>query len=110
MLWGHSPHYVNTSPNSKVTHALLDRLRTLVDHEVDLEELRSAGESFEAEVTKAMGKQAELGAYVRRLEKRYDAAYTQTQTDEIPSSEDMVQELEDFLKSQRRQNGEQGEG
>jgi proteasome assembly chaperone (PAC2) family protein len=106
-IWGHSPHYVNSSPNPKVSYALLTKLLSLVDLGVDLEELRLAGDAFEAEVTKAIAKEADVSAYVRRLEQRYDAA---NEPDvEIPSPGDMVKELEEFLKSQRQQPGEGGE-
>ena len=97
-IWAHSPHYVNTSPNPKVSHALLQRLCTLVDIEVELEEMHKAGETFEAEVTKLISKQPEMKTYVQRLEQRYDAAHAPS--GEIPSPDAMVQELEEFLRSQ----------
>ena len=98
-LWGHSPHYVTVSPNPKVTYSLLARLRSLVDFEVDLEELRGAGEGYSTKVSQAIAKQADVMAYVRRLEQRYDEA--DVQSSEIPSPDAMVQELEDFLRSQQ---------
>ena len=97
-LWGHSPHYITTSPNPKVTHALLTKLRTLVELDVDPEELRAAGESFEKEATGALAKQADMAAYVRQLEGRFDSE--EQPTGEIPSSAAMVEELEHYLKSQ----------
>ncbi len=103
-IWGHCPHYVNTSPNPRVSYALLTKLRNLVDFEVDLEELRLAGEAFEAEVTKAIAADSDVSAYVRRLEERYDEAHAPTE--EIPSPEAMVRELEDFLRSQRQGSGD----
>ena len=102
-IWGHCPHYVSTSPNPRISHALLTRLRSLVDLDLDLEELRQAGEAFQQEVSKAIDKQSEVGAYVQRLEQRYDAA-NEPET-EVPSSEEMVKELEDFLRSQRQDPG-----
>ena len=99
-IWGHCPHYVNTSPNPKVSHALLVKLRSLVDIEVDMAELHLAGEAFEAEVSKAIAKESEVSTYVQRLEQRYDAA--NEPTGDIPSPDDMVEELEEFLKSQRQ--------
>jgi proteasome assembly chaperone (PAC2) family protein len=98
-LWGHSPHYVTVSPNPKVTYALLTRLRSLVNFDVDLEELRKAGEVYETEVSQAIAQQADVMTYVKRLEQRYDAA--DAQTSDIPSPDSMVQELEEFLRSQR---------
>ena len=98
-IWGHSPHYVTTTPNPMVSYSLLSRLRSLVEFDAELDELRKAGEAYQAEVNQAIAKQSDVTSYVRRLEQRYDAA--NASTDEIPSSDDMVQELEDFLKSQQ---------
>ena len=98
-LWGHSPHYVNTRPNPRVSVALLEKLRTLVEFDVGLDELEEAGVTFEAEVTKLISKQEEMVGYIRQLEKRYDKRFAPT--GEIPSPEAMVEELEEFLKSQR---------
>ncbi len=105
-IWGHSPHYVTTSPNPKVSYALLTRLRSLIDFDTDLEELRLAGEAFESEVSKAIAKEPDVSSYVERLEQRYDEAHASS--DEIPSPDTMVKELEEFLKSQRnrQENGE----
>ena len=105
-LWGHSPHYVNTSPNPMVVTALLERARYLVDFEVDLDEMREAGEAFQVEVTRAIADQSDMRAYVKRLEKRYDAA--RVPSGEIPNPDDMVRELEEFLRSQQQGSDEDG--
>ena len=84
----------------KVTYALLTRLRSLIDIDVDLEEIQIAGHAYQEEVNKVIARQPDVSNYVRRLEKRYDDA--RTVTEEIPSPETMVQELENFLKSQNR--------
>ena len=100
-IWGHCPHYVNTSPNPKVSLALLTKLRSLISFSADLGELRIASETFEEEVTRAIEKEPSVGAYVKRLEERYDASTAQV--NEVPNPDEMVKELEDFLKSQRQQ-------
>ena len=105
-LWGHSPHYVNTSPNPMVVTALLERARYLVDFEVDLDEMREAGEAFQMGVTRAIADQSDMRAYVKRLEKRYDAA--RAPSGEIPNPDDMVRELEEFLRSQQQDSDEDG--
>ncbi len=97
-IWGHCPHYVNSSPDPKVSHALLTRLRSLIDIDVDLSELYLAANAYQEEVNKVIAKQPDVGNYVRRLERRYDDAHTATE--EIPNPETLVQELEDFFKSQ----------
>ena len=98
-IWGHSPHYITTLPNPKVSYALLSRLRNLVEIDVELEGLREAGEAFEGEVDQAISKQADVTAYVRRLEQRYDE--THGMPGDMPSPDAMVQELEAFLKRQQ---------
>ena len=105
-IWGHSPHYVNTSPNPDVTLALLTKLRNLVEFDADLQELRVEGQAFQEEVTEGISKEAEVVAYVQRLEHLYDA--DNGPSGDIPSPDDMVEELEEFLKSQR-QDPEDGE-
>ncbi len=106
-LWGHSPHYAATSPNPGLSYALLTKLRGLVDFAVDLEELRLAGEAYETEVTQAISEQDDMIAYVQRLEQRYDAAHAATS--DFPSSEAMVEELEEFLRSQHRPSDEEND-
>lgn len=98
-IWTHCPHYVQTSPNPLASLALLNRLQNLVDFEVDVEELRLAGEAFEAEITKAISKQPDVSSYVTRLENRYDE--DNMPIEDIPNPGDMVEELEAYLRSQR---------
>ena len=107
-IWGHCPHYVNTSPNPRVSYALLTKLRSLVDFDVDLHELRLAGDAFDTEISKAISKQDDVSAYVTRLEKRFDDAH-QAQ-EEMPSPGDMVKELEEFLRTQRKPQETSGNG
>ncbi|MDA0769754.1 MAG: hypothetical protein BZY79_02585 [SAR202 cluster bacterium Casp-Chloro-G4] len=106
-VWGHCPHYVNTTPDPRVSRALLTRLRSLIDVDVDLEELRLAGEAYQEEVNKVIAKQPDVSSYVTRLEQRYDAAESNQPNEEIPSPDTMVHELEEFLRSQRQEPEEE---
>ena len=108
-IWGHSPHYVETSPNPQVSHALLTKLRSLVDFDVDLDELDRAGQAFQNKVSEGMADQSEVSAYVAELERRYDASFEPEDRD-IPEPDDMVRELENFLRSQRGSTDVQGGG
>jgi predicted ATP-grasp superfamily ATP-dependent carboligase len=101
-IWGHCPHYVQTSPDPRVSHALLTRLRSLIDLDVELEELRLAGEVYQTEVDKVIAKQPDVSAYVTRLEQRYDATHSPSVSEEMPTPDAMVQELEEFLRRQRQ--------
>ena len=98
-IWGHSPHYVNNATNPTVSHALLTRLRSLVDVDVDMDEMRMEAEGSEAEVSKSIAQEPEVTEYVRRLEESYDS--DNASSGDIPVPEVMVKELEEFLKRQR---------
>ena len=101
-IWGHCPHYVQTSPNPRVSHALLLKLHNLIEFSVDLTELRLAGEAFVEDVSKAIEDQSKVGAYVNKLERRYDETHLPDDDEDIPEPDEMVRELERFLRSQRR--------
>lgn len=122
MLWGHAPHYLQTSPNPKVTHSIMQSLLKFMPLPVSLDPLLTAAGGFEAEVSKALANNLELQAYVRRLEQQYDgglnaqapqqsSAQQQTSTggqqEELPSPDAVLKDLEDFLR--RRQPGDQGQ-
>jgi predicted ATP-grasp superfamily ATP-dependent carboligase len=97
-IWSHCPHYVQTSPNPIASYALLERLKNLVNFDIDMSELRLAGEAFQEEVSKAIAKQPDVKSYVSRLETQYDESLSAS--DEMPTGTDMVYEIEEFLRSQ----------
>ena len=107
-LWGHAPHYLQATPNYKVSYALLSQLNRLLELPIDLEELRSKAQAFEAEVNLAVGKDPQVGAYVRKLEERYDEMVQKNMP--MPQPEEVVRELEQFLKERQQENGGPGEG
>ncbi len=97
-IWSHCPHYVQTSPNPIASYALLERLKNLVQVDIDMSELGLAGEAFQEEVSKAIAKQPDVKSYVSRLETQYDESVTASE--EMPTGRDMVNEIEEFLRSQ----------
>ena len=78
--------------------ALLTSLRRLVEFDVPLDELQESADAYVREVDQAVAKRPELAGYVKKLEERFDSAIAATGG--IPSPEDMVEELEQYLKSQ----------
>ena len=54
-----------------------------------------------------MSEDAQIGAYVRKLEQQYDDAGLLA-PENMPQPEDVVKELEEFLKEQQRRNGKGG--
>ncbi|MBI4199801.1 MAG: PAC2 family protein [Chloroflexi bacterium] len=98
-LWAHSPHYIQATHYPKASLALLHMLDEVLGLRFDLDDLRAAQEGFDRQFQEALAKEDELQAYVRRLERRYDLA--QEERGPLPSPQDMVKELEDFLKRRR---------
>ncbi|MBI4311168.1 MAG: PAC2 family protein [Chloroflexi bacterium] len=103
-IWGHSPHYIQVAHFPKVSLALLESLQDVLGATFDLAEIRSSEATFDRQFQEMLEKEDEIQAYVQRLERRYDAARDQETA--IPSPQEMVQELEQFLRT--RKQGEPG--
>lgn len=107
-LWGHAPHYVRAAPNPKVSHAMLDVVRSLLHLELDLSELRTAGEELETRVDAAMSENPELRDYIEQLDVIQEPAPEPT-IDELmadlpisrPDPADVMRELEELLRLRR---------
>jgi proteasome assembly chaperone (PAC2) family protein len=73
-IWAPVPHYVATPPNPKATRALLERLRQLLDLDLDLTDLDIAASAWERSVAEVVSGDADVSSYVERLEERYDSS------------------------------------
>ena len=113
-LWGHAPHYIQAVPNAKVCHGMLAKLNALVGLSLDLDELQVASLALETQVDAALSGDQELQSYVQRLdagmvddEPPEDLANLveeeQEPPGEIPSSDVVLRELEDFLRRNQRE-------
>ncbi len=102
-LWANVPHYITTSQNPPATAALLNRLSSILDLEFDLSELESAGERFMLEVNTALSANPDVQEYVQRLEEAFDAGIEEDTPPAapLPKGEDLVLDVEEFLRSQR---------
>lgn len=101
-LWANVPHYITTSQNPPATAALLRRMQGILGLEFDLSELESAGERFMLEVNTALSANPEVSDYVRRLEAAYDEAASGGEPEsQLPQGEELVLDVEEFLRSQR---------
>ena len=104
-IWGHAPHYVQRSPNYKVTKALIGHINQVIGIGVPLEDLERRGKAFEEEVTKAISSSVEISTYVKRLERQYDQVLS-GQEEPLPSGEAAVEDIEEFLRRADRPDGE----
>lgn len=112
-LWGHAPHYIQAVPNVKVCQGVLSKLGALVGLSLDLEELKGASRALEARVDEALAGNEELLSYVQRLDaglvddEPAEEALELTQEEtprEMPSSDIVLRELEEFLRQNQRES------
>jgi proteasome assembly chaperone (PAC2) family protein len=98
-LWGRAPIYVTHNP--MVYYAVLKRLVTMLELDIDLEDMKSAAEATREQVSKQVGQSPELTVLVKRLEEAYDKQVKVKPAE----SEDIIKGIEEWLKRQRRDDG-----
>jgi proteasome assembly chaperone (PAC2) family protein len=109
-VWGHAPHYLHATPNFKVSHALLTVVDKLLSLSLDLTDIRRNATAFDHEVGKAVEQDAQIQAYVQRLEEHYDRIFFQPKgAGENLTPQEVLRELEEFLKQEQRRKNEDGE-
>jgi predicted ATP-grasp superfamily ATP-dependent carboligase len=96
-LWAAVPHYLPGGPNPKAALALAEKAAAVVEARIDTDTLARAGANWERQVNESIAENAELSAYVRRLEELAG----ERELTEIPSGEALAAELERFLRDQR---------
>jgi proteasome assembly chaperone (PAC2) family protein len=110
-IWANVPHYIAAAPNIKAALVLVRRVFTLLDFSADLSDLESAASDFDRSVAKVLASDAKVAEYVRRLEERDEDEDEEEEypgnTDALPSGEDLARELEEFLREQRRERGQE---
>jgi proteasome assembly chaperone (PAC2) family protein len=110
-IWANVPHYIAVSPNIKAALVLVRRVFTLLDFSADLSDLESAASDFDRRVANVLASDTKVAEYVRRLEEREEDEDEEEEypgnTDALPSGEDLARELEEFLREQRRERGQE---
>jgi hypothetical protein len=92
-----------------VRRALLTTVARLLDLELDLSPLEAAVQAFRTRCDQAVAQDAATQAYVRQLEQAYDATGDETlhpRHDDNFNSEQLMHELEDFLRQERDRGAE----
>jgi proteasome assembly chaperone (PAC2) family protein len=108
-LRGQAPHYLEGAPNPVVSRALLTYVTRLLDLELDVSELDAAVQTFQTRCDQAVAADASTQAYVRQLEQDYDATGDEAPRplrDDQLNPEQLIQELEDFLRKEREGGAE----
>jgi proteasome assembly chaperone (PAC2) family protein len=97
-LWAAVPHYLPGGPNPKAAGALVRHIGALTGVRANTDTLDRAAESWEAQISSSIEDNAELTAYVHRLE---ELAGERQGPSEMPSGDALAAELERFLREQR---------
>ena len=106
-LWAQLPHYLSAGPNPNAISALVRLIDRGFGTETSLARIERRIERFKEQVQQAITESGEAESYIRMLESQYDANLPQlTEPDagddpELPSAEDLLSDLEGFLRDQR---------
>lgn len=100
-LWAAVPHYVSLAPSPRAALALCNRLSTILELPIEVDELEGQVEGYTTQLTDAVSTDEDATAYVDELERRADMI----EESELPSGESLAAELTRFLRER-----EQGEG
>lgn len=97
-VWANVPHYVSATPNPPATLALLKSITAMLEVDVRLGRMERASTAFDAQLNEATSKNDEVSEYVRSLEERIDHELLPETTTELPSTDKIVADIEDFLR------------
>jgi proteasome assembly chaperone (PAC2) family protein len=97
-FWAAAPHYIPSGANPKAAMALVERVSTFLEADVDVAELRPAVESWEQRVSELVSENDALAEYVHRLEETFGDEVTMGT---IPSGDSIAAEVERFLRDHR---------
>jgi len=101
-FWASVPHYLPAVPSAPAALALLDKLSGLLAMQVDTADLERTAETYQEQVSVAVSQDSDLSSYVKMLEERFDSQVNQGPRN-LPSGDELAQELEGFLREQRRE-------
>jgi len=100
-FWASVPHYLPSVPSAPAALALLESCSNLLRVGVDTSQLETSAESYQEQVSAAVSQDSELAGYVRMLEERFDSQAGDARN--LPTGDDLAEELESFLRDQRRE-------
>jgi proteasome assembly chaperone (PAC2) family protein len=102
-LWASVPHYLPGVPSAPAALSLLQTMANLLGGKPDLSVLERTSEEYRQQVSVAVAQDSDLASYVRMLEERYDAqkGFEGAPGRNLPTGDDLAQELERFLRDQR---------
>ena len=106
---GQAPHYLQGTTNPVMRQALLTALARLLDLDLDVSPLEAAVQAFRTRCDQAVAQDSATQAYVQQLEQAYDASGDETphpRREDAFNPEQLMHELEDFLRQERDRGAE----
>jgi proteasome assembly chaperone (PAC2) family protein len=104
-LWAVVPHYLNVGPNPNAAIALVKAVDRGFHTSTSQAKLDERGEEFARQVQEAMDQSDEAVTYIRSLEEQYDStAPVAAEDGELPTSDELLGDLEKFLRQQREEH------
>ncbi|MCU0267185.1 MAG: PAC2 family protein [Acidimicrobiales bacterium] len=97
-LWATVPTYVASAPSPKATLALVDRVCTLLDVQVEATDLAEEAAVYEARIDELVADDDETAAYVSQLERDFDDRQDELTTGR--GSQQLIDEVERYLRNQ----------
>ena len=107
-LMGQAPHYLQNAENPAAVEALLTYVARLLDLRLDMSQFPEAIKDFRAQCDRAVARNKATREHVQQLEREYDESVGEKPQGlpEKLDSDQLMRELENFLRKQR----ESGEG
>jgi len=100
-LWAAVPHYIAANTNPAAALALVRQLEGILDVRLHPDELESASEVFMRQIQQVLESDEETAAYVRELERRDEDDDEDEDDEEIPTGDQLADELQRFLRERR---------
>lgn len=112
-LWGNVPHYLAATPNIKVALGMLRQLDRGLTLGLNLSRVERQAVRFETQVNEAVADNSEITTYVRKLEAEHglpgpEEPIIPTPREELPSSDVLLADLENYLRRQRGDSESEG--
>jgi proteasome assembly chaperone (PAC2) family protein len=108
-LMGQAPHYLERVTNPAVCQVLLTTVTRLLALDLEWSHLDAAVQAFRTQCDQAVAQDAATQAYIRQLEQDYDATEDPARRpprDDAFNPEQLMHELEDFLRQERDRGAE----
>lgn len=101
-LWAIAPHYLTTGPNPNAGISLVRTIDRGYGTSTPLAGLEERSAEFETQVAEAMEQSDEASNYIQTLEEQFDSnAPEPDDSGELPTSDELLGDLERFLRQQR---------